>query len=606
MAHALAPQPIQRPAQAWAPYIAAKSLLFCTVGAAIVSCIPHLRSTGVLASRSIALISATISYGNILYNGTLGDCVSSIGKLAATSFGFAAIITSTPMLMVASLATDAALQAFETVRGINQRNEKKIGLHVLAIITDILTLSATLAATSSVAVIVLMLMATLINIIAMIVMAVITGINEDVAGSIGYAFVAVCNVPALILSLSGIFGEISKITYKLQVDDKWFEKNDEAQWKFAQENYIGKNTWDIRTLQSGVIHKGELVEVETPGDIDHRIKFEIVAGQATLEKPWPDYQCELINVPTFQEMVLERIPAPIFIGPALVFEQDATIVNQQGAPLFDTTIDIHERDSENQEAVRLLTNLIPLTPDQIAQNVSEFKAYLGTLPDSRIKQKALYALEAAGARDEFGPLLPTHEALIARLWYFSSHYAPVQPPGVTIERERDMAKYGIVLGLSRSFNFDGTRVCDQGKKAHLVVSVLQGRLNGVNFDYVPIPRNGVPALEPMITETQRRQAIEQLAHASLREFFNEEANRELNKQDLIRAAEAFIANKPGIDRGTFLQLMNDYMVQSEIIQDTSPAANIFEARFNAAKEIRTLIMIRKSRTSSQDPRQTES
>jgi hypothetical protein len=243
--------------------------------------------------------------------------------------------------------------------------------------------------------------------------------------------------------------------------------------------------------------------------------------------------------------------------------------------------------------VRLLTNLIPLTSDQIDQNVQEFKAYLGTLTDSTIKQKALYTLEAAGTRDEFGPLLATHKAFIARLWYFSSHYAPVQPPGVSIERERDMAKYGIVLGLSRSFNFDGTRVCDPGKMAHLVVSVLQGRLNGINLDRVPIPRNGVPALEPMITETQRRQAIEQLAHASLSEFFKEEANRELGEEDLIRAAEVFIAKKPGIDRDAFLELMAEFMVQSgadqAIIQGIPPAVNIFKARFNAAKKIQTTL-----------------
>jgi hypothetical protein len=75
------------------------------------------------------------------------------------------------------------------------------------------------------------------------------------------------------------------------------------------------------------------------------------------------------------------------------------------------------------------------------------------------------------------------DELIGRLWHFASTYTGNEGLSENQrEKERKNAQASIFSALSNCVESDGHVVCDPGKLQRLAVSVLQGRLPGVNID----------------------------------------------------------------------------------------------------------------------------
>lgn len=576
-----------------------KSLLVLTTAATIVSCIPHCRTMGTLATRSISLLSTTTSNVNRLKNGSLTNRAAAITKIAGVSLGLAGVATSTPMLIIASLTADTAFQTFEAIQALRQDDLTGF-FHLGAVAVNILMLSATVVCASSGVVLALSLTACVINATAMVGLAGLSGVNRSPTGVICYAALVILSMINTIVLVIAMDGKIIRGNYKLAAQDGWFKDSDEVQWKFCQVKSHHKYGGQYETIRTGVAHKGDILEFEVP---TNRIEGTLIveSGNSTFVNNLTFAQhVERINVPTPQEMATQQIPTLPFMGPAIAFEQDVALLGEDGIPQRDNnddphlyTIDVHARDTEREIAVRLLAERVPMhDQEEVRRNVRAFKTYLNNLPDSLKKRRAQRALEGDNVyRDEYGPMLPGQSALIARLWHFSDTYTPPPGQGVNVNREREMARDDMVLGLSRCFNPDGRRVCDPGKVARLVVAVLQGRLSGVNIDRVPIPINGDTSVEFVITDAMREQAIQQLATAAINEFFAVEANRTLEEAALIKAAETFIGAKPGIDREEFLKQIADYLcnagAENQHILGVPPAGNIFQRRWEASTKIQT-------------------
>ena len=113
--------------------------------------------------------------------------------------------------------------------------------------------------------------------------------------------------------------------------------------------------------------------------------------------------------------------------------------------------------------------------------------------------------------------------LIARLWNFISSLDP---------NERPIAKEGILTALSDSFAPSGDRVCNQGKTQRLCISVLQGRLPGVQIDDLEIPN---PDLATSLTL-----------------FFANEERRGMEPHQLREQARLYCDQNPLVAREEFL------------------------------------------------------
>lgn len=521
-----------------------KSLLFCTVGATIMSCIPQFRSAGILATRSISLLTATTSNFDRLKNGSLGDRVAAISKIATVSLGLAGIITSSPMLINASLVTDVAFQSFEALRAARRGNLSQKVIHVQAALVSLCTIVAIDISDNSLKILFLTL-ASIINAVVMLKLFATAAHNRDFTG-ICYAPLVILTGVGLGFTLWGIKGDISKLFYQIKTKDMWFNDSDEVVWKLGQSPLHKRESYAYKITQSGVAHKGDLLELES-ASIEPKVFIVETKDYVFFDYIFA-HRYERINVPTHQELIFERILIPPFVGPAVAFEQ-TLFNNDHGIPEIEdepNSINVHKRDQETTDAIQLLKRQYPMTPKEIQTNVDAFKAYLAALPESITKQRAVYALEGANIfRDEFGPLLPGNNDILARLWHFSNTYTP--PTGV--EREREMAREGIVLGLSRGYTKGGRRVCDPGKISHLVVTVLQGRLAGVNIDRVPT----------VIPTAQKQRAIAQMANDAVNNFFEVVENRRLPDTELRNAAERFIAARPGYDHNAFMGRINEFI-----------------------------------------------
>ena len=115
-----------------------KGLLALTSAAAVMSVIPPLRSAGSLAMRSIALCSSSL--GCIKKEVTA--CILSCAKVGVVSLGVAAIVAAKPVLFIASLVADIAVQSLEMIKAVYANYGFQIFANISAIVIDTLALSA--------------------------------------------------------------------------------------------------------------------------------------------------------------------------------------------------------------------------------------------------------------------------------------------------------------------------------------------------------------------------------------------------------------------------------------------------------------------------------
>jgi hypothetical protein len=205
--------------------------------------------------------------------------------------------------------------------------------------------------------------------------------------------------------------------------------------------------------------------------------------------------------------------------------------------------DVHygDRDERTKNALTLLWQT-RLTADQINRQFKDFIRYFDGLAPSEKKDRANLALRAPkSAQEFFGPLLDDIQfsirgfmlegkELIARLWNFISSLD---------QNEQPLAKEGIVTALSDSFAPSGDRVCNQGKTQRLCISVLQGRLRGVQIDNLEIPNPSLATSVNLFFENERRQRMEpQQLREEARLFCDE--NPHVAREQFLAQVEEFI------------------------------------------------------------------
>jgi hypothetical protein len=219
-----------------------------------------------------------------------------------------------------------------------------------------------------------------------------------------------------------------------------------------------------------------------------------------------------------------------------------------------TQMNVHtdDRDGRTRLAFELLYGQQgPIESELIDQANREFVAFLNA--SSRTPQQkrlAQVALEGTPTREvlgeEFGPLieeadfalsgfLVSGKELFGRLWIFASKLP---------ENEKMHAKEGMITELVGSYNFNGTRICNQGKAQRLALAVLQGNLPGA------------------VIEEVRAEEIPPTADMALQEFFTIEAHKKIEELPaLITAVNQFCNARRLITpviREEFLRNMREY------------------------------------------------
>jgi hypothetical protein len=115
-------------------------LMVVTVAAAVLSLIPPCRFVGATIMRSVAVVSSLdICQDNWRKPGADWKIKAIMcAKVAATGLGVAAIVASSPVLLIAALATDIAVQIFEMIKA-SSVAKKLLHLGFLAVNITVLT-----------------------------------------------------------------------------------------------------------------------------------------------------------------------------------------------------------------------------------------------------------------------------------------------------------------------------------------------------------------------------------------------------------------------------------------------------------------------------------
>jgi len=218
----------------------------------------------------------------------------------------------------------------------------------------------------------------------------------------------------------------------------------------------------------------------------------------------------------------------------------------------NAAINVHAglRDQRTIAAIALLRGKQGiLDQNQINQAMEEFKNHLQTIqgitPETR--ERALLALEGPAAND-FGSLLSDPQCgsyhisgaeVIARHWIFATTYEDPTHNEQLAQRERNNAKLGMITALSTSYT-PGTRerICNEGKTQRLAISVLQGRLPGVDIDEIP-------ALIPIVDAMAMFFAIPQ--HQGIE-----------TRTALLATADLYCQENPRVERLGFLAAIQNY------------------------------------------------
>lgn len=124
------------------------TFLIMTFACAIISIVPPVRIVGSLLGRGLALMSRTFDLGYESNKRTFTNWEKAleISKLGAIALGFIAVAVASPILIVASLAADAGMQAIELVKALYKGDKTKALMHLGLLAIDTLIITAIAAA----------------------------------------------------------------------------------------------------------------------------------------------------------------------------------------------------------------------------------------------------------------------------------------------------------------------------------------------------------------------------------------------------------------------------------------------------------------------------
>ncbi|MDE3046211.1 MAG: hypothetical protein KGJ02_06165 [Verrucomicrobiota bacterium] len=121
--------------------LARKGMLVAALACGILAAVPPLRIAGMLAARSVAILSNLVNFGETYQQGWLSRILN-VARVGLVTLGLVAIVTATPVFLVASLGGDIGLQVIEMGRAIEQGNGLKFAIHFCVMLLDILALAA--------------------------------------------------------------------------------------------------------------------------------------------------------------------------------------------------------------------------------------------------------------------------------------------------------------------------------------------------------------------------------------------------------------------------------------------------------------------------------
>ncbi|MDE3046657.1 MAG: hypothetical protein KGJ02_08480 [Verrucomicrobiota bacterium] len=157
-----------------------KGLLVAALACGILAMVPPLRMAGVLAARSISVLTRMVNFGQKYPHESAMGRLLSIAKVAFVALGLAAIAASLPLLLVGSLGGDAVVRVVEMVRAIREGNQMRTLIQSCVLVIDVLALSAILLGSWQ-----LMVIAACACVITMLIISAI-------AYKKGYSFEAIC------------------------------------------------------------------------------------------------------------------------------------------------------------------------------------------------------------------------------------------------------------------------------------------------------------------------------------------------------------------------------------------------------------------------------
>lgn len=228
--------------------------------------------------------------------------------------------------------------------------------------------------------------------------------------------------------------------------------------------------------------------------------------------------------------------------------------NQGDVGDTDYGVNVHVGNRERQTELaieRLRIHQTGVADYEIAQAYNSFVNYLDNttdIPDA-MKQDARHVLLDPNG-NHWGPLIAPGgfniynmhvdgKTLIGRLYLFAMSFSGV---------ERDNALRGIVAGLADGMD-QGYRVCNPGKTQRVVISVIQGRLAGVNIDAVEIP-------------------VQIPTNQAMNLFFAVEAHRNISDYtELTNVANNYCNDNPAVIRAEFIAEMTAYAVLMGMIEE---------------------------------------
>lgn len=297
-------------ASGWSPFsvknAVQKGLLVLTVATSIISVIPSLRLAGGLATRSITLLSSTL------------DCVkdpaakehwtnrlASYAKVAIVALGLAGLAAASPVLLIASLASDIGLQAIEMLRSVHKGETGKALAHFAMIAIDSLALGAVLAGSWQ-----LIVAASSVNAFVMFGFAIAT--YPDFLASIECADL-IEPICYLSLGLLGIFTAIGSAKYSHRV-----KTNSRFSLKNTTEDML--TLFDKNGQPVATIKPGETVSFEVP--YKDTLQYQTI-------KAYPGANGSVIVVPHYEGSYLQGV-----------------YVNQNGQGLNNTKFDAIGIDSK--------------------------------------------------------------------------------------------------------------------------------------------------------------------------------------------------------------------------------------------------------------------
>jgi hypothetical protein len=197
--------------------VSQRVLFVASVACGIIAAIPPLRLVGSLMMRSVALISSSLGYAQC---GPEESRLTKIAKIAIVALGLIALMASTPILLIVSLAADIGLQAIELVKAAMNKEMFKVFAHVSVIVINTLVLAAIATGLWEV-----MVVATAVGALAMLLFALKAAVEAEGLKGLPGKLASVDVMCYFALSALGVataysIAELSRTGYKVKFQVK--------------------------------------------------------------------------------------------------------------------------------------------------------------------------------------------------------------------------------------------------------------------------------------------------------------------------------------------------------------------------------------------------